>query len=135
MDPLQHQNSQPAIAAIGVKLLKSTARSRPGTFCASICLTSFGPTHGRASVLAVAPGATVTPGPTSGSGTARHPCPAASPARTCSRHLARDPRGEEMVLQHADPAAGHVLSSVPSSTKSSNLRFSYLSVALNHAAP
>jgi YidC/Oxa1 family membrane protein insertase len=59
------QNSQPARAAIGAKRLKSTARSRPGTSCAWIWLTSFGPTHRRASFCTLAPGATLTPVSTS----------------------------------------------------------------------
>src|SRR3546814_7375151 len=44
------QNSQPANVAAQPKEEKSTARSSPFTCCASICLTSLGPTHRRAEV-------------------------------------------------------------------------------------
>ena len=56
-------NSQPASVAMIEKREKSTARVRPGTFAASIALTSLGPTHKCARVSAFWPGATLTPGP------------------------------------------------------------------------
>src|SRR5690606_15508547 len=57
------QNSQPARVAIGLKLLKSTARSSPGTCCDWMLATSLGPTHSRAVVVALVPGATLKLGP------------------------------------------------------------------------
>src|SRR3954470_11677554 len=127
------QNNQPASTAITVMRLKSTARSRPGTCCASICLTSLGPTHSRAWVLADAPGATVTPGPTSRTSA----CPACGTAveKVAVSCAAGIQAVKKWCCSIAIQPPVTCLVGSDSSPNLANLSFSSLSLSLYQAAP